>query len=114
MQNDLAKYLYDILEAAKAIRAFVEGKEIQDYQSDEFLRSAVERKFEIIGEALNRIKKEDPNVLESIREHRSIISFRNILIHGYNGIDDNIVWSVIQDDLNNLIEDVEKLLSKIK
>jgi len=49
---------------------------------------AVERSFEIIGEALNRVKKIDPETLEKIHEHRSIISFRNILAHAYDGIED--------------------------
>ncbi len=75
------------------------------------LRSAVERKFQVMGEALNRIKREDPELLAHIRDHSDIIAFRNILVHGYDAIDDRIVWSVIQEDLDPLIEDVEKLLS---
>jgi uncharacterized protein YutE (UPF0331/DUF86 family) len=55
-----------------------------------------------------------PNDLDSIREYRSIISFRNILVHGYNDIDDTIAWSVIQDDLDNLIKEVKNLLSEFK
>lgn len=73
------------------------------------LQSAVERKFEIIGEALNRSYKDDQKVLEDIRENRNIISFRNILIHGYNSISYRIVWGVIEEDIDNLIEDIEKL-----
>jgi uncharacterized protein with HEPN domain len=88
------------------------GKSFQDYSRDELLRSGVERKFEIIGEALNRIKDYAPSVLEKIREHRSIISFRNILIHGYDTIDDRIVWGVIQEDLDNLLEDVTELMGE--
>jgi uncharacterized protein with HEPN domain len=64
-----------------------------------------------MGEALNRIKREDPELLAHIRDHSDIIAFRNILVHGYDAIDDRIVWSVIQEDLDPLIEDVEKLLS---
>ena len=73
------------------------------------LRSAVERKFEVMGEALNRIKRDEPEVLSHIRDQRNIISFRNILVHGYDTIDNRIVWDVITDDLSNLIEDVDKL-----
>jgi len=79
--DDVLKHLYDVREAAVAIRRFLHGKTFSDYSSDEILQSAVERKFEIIGEALNRLGKQDPSVLSEIREHRSIISFRNILIH---------------------------------
>ena len=74
------------------------------------LQSGIERKFEIVGEALNRIKRDAPEMLDQIREHRSIISFRNILVHGYNGISNRIVWGVIEEDLDNLIEDVGILI----
>ena len=74
------------------------------------LQSGVERKFEIIGEALNRIKRDAPEMLDQIREHRSIISFSNILVHGYNGISNRIVWGIIEENLDNLIEDVAILI----
>ncbi len=74
------------------------------------LRSAVELKFEIMGEALNRIDRDDPGLLSRIRDCRDIISFRNILVHGYDAIDDRIVWGVIEEDLDNLIEDVTRLI----
>lgn len=55
MKDDVLKELYDIREAASTIRRFLMGKKYEDYAEDDLLRSAVERKFEIIGEALNRI-----------------------------------------------------------
>ena len=63
-----------------------------------------------MGEAINRIRRDDPAVLDNIREHRDIVSFRNILIHGYDTIDDRIVWGVVEEDLPSLIEDAGKLL----
>jgi len=110
MQNEILKLLHDIKEAASAILNFVSQKNFDDYTRDELLRSGVERKFEIIGEALNRVKTEQPSILERIREYRNIVSFRNILAHGYDSIDDKIVWGIIQEDLGNLLEDVERLL----
>jgi uncharacterized protein with HEPN domain len=110
METEVLKHLRDIQDAASAIRRFVRGKSLQDYSQDELLRSGVERKFEIIGEALNRIKQCAPNILDRIAEHRSVISFRNILIHGYDTIDDRVVWGVIQEDLDNLLEDVMSLM----
>ncbi|MGD0515969.1 MAG: DUF86 domain-containing protein [Thermoguttaceae bacterium] len=112
MKDDILKLLHDIREAALAIFQFVRGKTFDDYRQDELLRSGVERKFEIIGEALNRIKTEDPITLEKLREHRSIVSFRNILAHGYDSIDDRIVWGIIDEDLGNLLQDVEGLLGR--
>lgn len=72
----------------------------------------MERKFEIIGEALNRIKRTDPAILNKIGECRSIVSFRNILAHGYDSIDHRIVWEVIHDDLAKLFGDVIQLMSE--
>jgi uncharacterized protein with HEPN domain len=112
MADDILKHLYDIREAASAIRQFVEDKSFQEYGEDELLQSGVERKFEIIGEALNRIKNDDPTVLDGIRESRSIISFRNILIHGYDAVEQKIVWGIIEEDLDNLIEDIDELIDK--
>ncbi|MBN1515221.1 DUF86 domain-containing protein [Candidatus Sumerlaeota bacterium] len=111
MENKILKHLFDIHEAALAVRGFVQNKSFEDYAENELLPNGVERKFEIIGEALNRINKDNPSVLDKIRECRSIISFRNILIHGYDNIDDRIVWSVIEEDLENLIQDADALLS---
>ncbi|MCC7300443.1 MAG: DUF86 domain-containing protein [Verrucomicrobia bacterium] len=80
------------------------------YQTDRKTQAAVERKFEIIGEALNRIHNADQELLERIRDYRSIISFRNILAHGYDSVEDRVVWGIIENDLNTLIEDTNELL----
>lgn len=110
MKNETLAHLHDILHAGRMLKDFIAGHTFEDYTSDELLRSGVERKFEIMGEALNRIKRDDPEILSQIRDCRDIISFRNILIHGYDTLDDRIVWGVIEEDLDNLIEDVETLL----
>jgi uncharacterized protein with HEPN domain len=111
MEDEHLQHLYDIKEAISAINLFINGKTFDDYQQDDLLSSGVERKFEIIGEALNRLKREDPAILDKIRDHRSIISFRNILVHGYDSIDTRIVWGIIEENLDNLREDVEKLIA---
>ena len=72
------KHLYDIKEAALSINRFIKGKSFSDYKTDELLQSAIERKFEIIGEALNRINKDNQKVLEDICEYRNIISLKNL------------------------------------
>ena len=110
MKDETRAPLHDILTAATAIRGFTDGRSFDEYRNDDLLRSGVERKFEIMGEALNRIRRDDPDILPHIRQHRDIVSFRNILAHGYDAIDDRIVWAVIQDDLDHLIEDAERLL----
>jgi len=73
-------------------------------------RSAVERKFEILGEALNRLQKSDPTLATQIPEHRKIISFRNVLIHGYDMIDESVVWSIVQQDLPTLAKQIDSML----
>jgi uncharacterized protein with HEPN domain len=112
MADELLKHLYDIREAASAIFRFIRGKTFDDYEQDELLRSGIKRKFEIIGEALNRIRRDKPTILGKIREHRNIMSFRNILAHGYDSIDNSIVWGIIEEELGQLLEDVERLIEE--
>lgn len=89
------------------------GRTLDDYRADEVLRSAVERKFEILGEALNRLQKSDPALALQIPEHRQIISFRNVLIHGYDIIDEAVVWKIVQQDLPKLKQQVESMLANL-
>ncbi len=112
MRLESKKYLYDVLQAGKNLRKFTEGKAFSDYKADAQLRSATERQFEIIGEALRRLSNEDSTVAARIREYGRIIAFRNILIHGYAEVDDRIVWDVLQTKLPTLMEDVEALLQE--
>ena len=75
------------------------------------VQAAVERKFEVIGEAINRIKRLDASLVETIPEYERIIGFRNIISHGYDVIDPEIVWNAVQDHLPALSSRVEALLS---
>jgi uncharacterized protein with HEPN domain len=110
MDNRIKEWLQDVLAQALDIKAFTEGMSFETYRNDHKTQAAVERKFEIIGEALNRIRAADEEILENIRDCRSIISFRNILAHGYDAIEERIVWGIIENDLENLTEDVNHLL----
>jgi len=75
------------------------------------LRAAVEREFEIIGEALARLAKQDEGLASRIGEHRRIIAFRNILIHGYADVDDRLVWDIVETKLPALRREVAALLA---
>jgi uncharacterized protein with HEPN domain len=75
--------------------SFIEGKAWGDYQEDVLLRSGVERQFEIIGEALNQLSKAIPEAASQIDDLPRIVAFRNILIHGYAVVDDQVVWQVV-------------------
>jgi uncharacterized protein with HEPN domain len=110
MQPDPRKYLWDALRAAELVHDFAQGQSFVDYQSNAMLRSAVERQFEIIGEALNQLSKVDPEAAARIPELRRIVSFRNILIHGYAMVDDALVWQVLVDKLPDLQQALSELL----
>ncbi len=76
--------------AIERIERFVTGKSLEDYVNDELLRSAIERQFEIIGEAMMRVLKVNRPLAERITDFRKIAGFRNALVHGYDTIDDKI------------------------
>ena len=113
MPLEVKKCLFDILNAAKSIEQFTHRLDYTDYLADGQVQAAVERKFEIIGEALNRIKKLDASVLESISEHQRIIGFRNVITHGYDALDTELVWDVVCNHLATLKEQVERLLENL-
>ncbi len=110
MRLESKKYLFDIQQAARRIAEFITNKDSSDYAADPMLRAAVERQFEIIGEALRRLLKEDAPTAARISEHTRIIAFRNILVHGYADIDDRIVWDIVESKLPALTVEVESLL----
>ncbi len=92
MKNTLKKCLVDALNACHAIHAFTETQTLETYQGDLLLRSAVERQFEIVGEALGRAEAADPEVVHLLPEIRRIIGLRNRIIHGYDSVDDELLW----------------------
>lgn len=91
MHADAGKLLWDAQQAADRIARFTANKEFADYEADELLRSAVERQFEIIGEAFNRLTKVDALIADQIPDLPRIIAFRNVLIHGYATVDNRLV-----------------------
>ena len=113
MPHDPRKSLEDMRRAAEFLLKVTSGRNLDEYRTDEVLRTLVERKFEIIGEALNRLSKADPALAAQIPEQRQIISFRNMLIHGYDIIDEQVVWKIIQIDLPILKQRVEAMLAAL-
>jgi uncharacterized protein with HEPN domain len=112
MQPETKKFLYDIWNACESILKFTAGKTLTDYVDDLLLRSAVERQFEIIGEAINQMSRIDPGTVERIDDYRQIIAFRNILIHGYGQINDQVVWRVVTTQLPTLLSDIRQILKE--
>ena len=93
------------------IREFVAGYNFDKFAASALVQSAVERQFEIIGEATGQLAKADPAIAEQIPDYRRLIAFRNILIHGYADVDDELVWDLLQTRLPGLLETVQRLIA---
>jgi uncharacterized protein with HEPN domain len=109
MRNTVQKRLLDAREACRAIQAFVAGCSFGDYEQDLKLRSAVERQFEIIGEALNRAATEEPGLVDLVPEVRRVVALRNRVIHGYDSVDDELLWQACHVHVPRL----ERLLTDV-
>ena len=109
MKLETRKLLLDALEASRSIQTHCSGKTFEQYAADRFFRRAVEREFEIIGEAFNRLTRIDPETTDRISELRRIVDFRNRIIHGYDSIDDRVVWGVVERHLPPLLAELERL-----
>jgi len=112
MQLESKKLLEDIRQSCEHILGFTKGKTLSDYTNDTLLRSGVERQFEIIGEALSRLARAEPDVINQISHYKRIISFRNVLSHGYDAVEDPVVWDVATGNLPVLYKQVQILLSE--
>ena len=109
MDESQKKYLYDMLESINSIDAYIEGQRVfKKYQSNKMLRRAVEREFGTIGEAMSKINKLNPDIPLSSKPQ--IIGMRNRVIHGYDKVDDVIVWGTIIRHLPDLKAEIELLL----
>ena len=113
MLHDPRAWLWDVRQAADSIAAFIQGRSFAGYTADLMLRSAVERQFEIAGEALNRLSREAPEIAAQLPDLRRAVAMRNALIHGYREVDNATVWETIHEDLPALREQVEALLAQL-
>ena len=114
MKLETLKYLYDIQCATDLLREFTSGKTFVNYEGDSMLRSAVERQFEIIGEAMASLARIDEPTADRISHYRRIIAFRNTLIHGYADVDNHLVWDVIKTDLPVLKREINAILREVE
>ena len=110
MDEKLLKWLFDVKLAIEEIESFFQDhpKNFTEYQNNPILKRAVERNLEIIGEAINRILKEDPDI--AISSSKSIVGLRNQIIHSYDNISDEYIWSVIAKHLPILKMEIEALI----
>jgi uncharacterized protein with HEPN domain len=108
MDNRIKQFLFDIEQSIANIELFTaEIESFEDYANDKLIRRATEREIEIIGEAMNRILKIDPSI--EISSAREIVSTRNKIIHGYDEVDDIVLYAIVKKHLKILREDIDRL-----
>lgn len=113
MPRDLKLYLWDMYRAGTDILTFTNEKNLQDYLSDSLVRAAVERKFEIIGEALAQARELYPEIREAFDDHKEIVALRNRVIHGYFSVQDTLIWSILKVYLPPLLVRIEAILKTL-
>ncbi len=106
----LRKYLTDILFAVSEIESFIgEKKNFKRFRKSSLIRAAVERKIEIIGEAINNALQLDANL--PVSNARRIVNTRNKIIHGYDEVDEVMLWEIVVKHLPILQMEVQSLLA---
>jgi uncharacterized protein with HEPN domain len=111
MDIKIRVWLLDIQEAIEEIFLFIgEKRNFITYQEDLKTKKAVERNLEIIGEAINRILKADTSI--QIKNAKEIIGTRNRIIHSYDKISDEVIWTIVSRELPDLLEEVKTLMGK--
>ena len=111
MYRDLKIYLDDMIQSIDKIFEYTKNISFNEFKNSSLIFDAVVRRLEILGEAANQIKKSDTDFYQKYPniEWREIIDFRNILIHGYFGIIEEIVWNVIQNKLQTLQDNLKAI-----
>jgi uncharacterized protein with HEPN domain len=114
MTNETHQRLLDVQISCQAIGQYTAGFDFAAYERDAMVRDAVERRLGIIGEALSRVATLEPSLVDRIPELRQIVGLRNRVIHGYDAVDDEIVWDVVQHWLPRLHTPVAELLKEVE
>lgn len=112
MQPKTPAHLWDALDAASKSLAAVTDLGREEYLNDWIRRAAVERQIEIIGEALNRVRRDDAATADRIPDIYAIIATRNVIIHRYADVDHERVWAMLSDDIPVLIATLSSLLDE--
>lgn len=111
MEKEIKVWLSDIKQAISEINQFLPAQKIfQDFQKDLKAKRAIERNIEIIGEAVNRILSQNPNI--EITNSRKIVDTRNRISHGYDSVSDDIIWAIVIRDIPKLELEIDVLLAK--
>jgi uncharacterized protein with HEPN domain len=110
MRPETAASLFDMKRAAERVAEATSGRTFDEFQSDWFFQSAVERQFEILGEALVRVRDLETPVFDRIPDAPKMIGLRNILIHGYDAVNPRVLWVIVEQRLPELLEVLKGLL----
>jgi uncharacterized protein with HEPN domain len=111
MKPDIRKHLYDVNVSINSIFEYLgEKRDFSEYSNNKLLRRAVEREIEIIGEAINRALKQAPDL--EIENARRIVDARNWVIHGYDKVDDVIIWGIVVNQLPKLQLEIQRYLQE--
>ena len=111
MDDRITKYLEDIKRSIQSIHDYLGDKrDFNEFQGNKLLKRGIEREFEIIGEAMNRILKIEPEI--NIKHAKRIVGLRNHIIHAYDSVLDEILWGIIVNHLPKLQEEVKRLLNE--
>jgi uncharacterized protein with HEPN domain len=102
-------FFSDVLECAEDIERFVKGRTLEDFVADALLRAAVERKLQNIGEALVQLSRISEHHAQQFPRHRKLIGLRNVLVHGYSGLNNHELWAAMQLYLPELLETARRL-----
>ena len=111
MEHDPRTLLFDIAQSCRNIREFTRGLDLEGYTDSTLVKSAVERQFTIIGKALNRLRQVDGSIYNQIPQAGKIIGFRNILVHGYEVVSDQLVWDIVKNHLDALAKICEEQIA---
>lgn len=109
MNDVIRKYLFDISKSIDSLHIHLKNiSTIELFSSNITVKRSVEREFEIIGEAMNNLISADPGI--KISDSRKIIAMRNRIIHGYDSVDDVVIWNAIVRNIPVLEEEIDALL----
>jgi uncharacterized protein with HEPN domain len=109
MTSETKQRLTDVIEACRSIETFIAGRDYAAFERNDMLQAAVERKLKIIGEAFVKLEILNPELSQKIPELRKIIGLRNRIIHGYDSVDDEIIWDIAKNKTPALRQLVETL-----
>lgn len=114
MPHDALTLLNDIRRAVQFVLEHTQDRTLAEYEADPVLSAAVERYFITTGEALARLARVDARIAANLGDYPQIIAFRNVVVHGYDIIENVIVWGVIKNEIPGLLAATQEAISTLE